>query len=119
MVEKVKEEMKQIAADANKRKMEETKLEEEKKEIKEKNEKIQDQQKKLDKKKKERDDKSRERNRHKKFNAFLTSVITENQGETKDYQDIEELQNRFRLLRQENLKLEMAKEKVSRAIERL
>jgi len=119
MVQKVKEEMSQIAVDANKRKMEETKLEEVKKEIEDKKELMKKYQSKLDKKKKERDEKSIERNRHKKFHTFLTSVISEKDGENKDYQDIEELQNRFHLLRKENTKLEGAKEKVSKEIERL
>ena len=70
MVQKVKEEMSQIAVDANKRKMEETKLEEVKKEIEDKKELMKKYQSKLDKKKKERDEKSIERNRHKKFHTF-------------------------------------------------
>ena len=111
--------MSQIAVDANKRKMEETKLEEVKKEIEEKKANIKKYQEKLDLKRRDRDQKSKERNRHKKFHTFLTSVISEKDGETKDYQDIEELQNRFHLLRQENMKLEAAKEKVSKEIERV
>ena len=71
--------------------MEETKLEEVKKEIEEKKVAIKKYQDKLDKKIKDRDEKSIERNRHKKFHTFLTSVISEKDGESKDYQDIEEL----------------------------
>lgn len=71
--------------------MEETKLEEVKKEIEEKKANIKKYQAKLDMRKKERDEKSFERNRHKKFHTFLTSVISEKDGESKDYQDIEEL----------------------------
>ena len=43
--------------------------------------------------------------KHKKFNEFLESVVNDKNGDNKEFEDIEALQNRFRNLKNENKKL--------------
>jgi hypothetical protein len=60
--------------------------------------------KKLEAKRAKLQEKREELERHKKFNKFLEDVVNDS-GDNKEFQDIDELQNRFKNLKSENMKL--------------
>lgn len=43
--------------------------------------------------------------KHKVFNKFLEKVVNDKEGEDKEFEDIDALQNRFKNLKNENKKL--------------
>ena len=107
MIDKVKDQISVITQNANKRKIEEAKLEQEKQTIEQKKVQIGDLEKKLDAKKDKLQEKREELEKHRKFNEFLESVVNDKNGtgDNKEFDDIEALQNRFKNLKSENEKL--------------
>ena len=109
MIDKVKDQISVITQNANKRKIEEAKLEQEKLAIEQKKSQIGDLEKKLEVKRKKLSEKKDELEKHKKFNEFLESVVNDKGGTAgdgnKEFEDIEALQNRFKNLKSENEKL--------------
>jgi chromosome segregation ATPase len=93
-----------ITQNANKRKVEEAKLEQERAAIEQKKAQIVELERKLEAKRSKLQEKRTELERHKKFNKFLEDVVNDS-GDNKEFQDIDELQNRFKNLKSENQKL--------------
>jgi hypothetical protein len=60
---------------------------------------------KLENKKMKLMEKREELDKHKVFNKFLEKVVNDKDGENKEFDDIDALQNRFRNLKNENKKL--------------
>lgn len=104
MINYVREQISVITQNANKRKNEEQKLEDEKKNILSKKATIEDLERVLEKKKQLLQERRHELDKHKKFNKFLEEVVNDS-GENKEFDDIEDLQNRFKNLKNENAKL--------------
>ncbi len=105
MIETVKNEIQTITINANKRKNEEQKLENEKNAIEEKKSKINELTDKLNEQRKKLEHRKEDLKRHQQYNDFLEKVVGDKNGENKEFQDIEELQNRFKNLKNENKKL--------------
>ncbi|CDW75696.1 gtp-binding protein [Stylonychia lemnae] len=104
MINYVRDQISVITQNANKRKNEEAKLEQEKAAIEQKKAQIVELEKKLEVKKTKLGEKREELERHRKFNKFLEDVVNES-GDNKEFQDIDDLQNRFKNLKSENQKL--------------
>lgn len=106
MINHVREQISVITTNVNKRRSEETKLETEKGAIEEKKQRIQVLDKKLELKKMKLREKKDELAKHKKFNEFLEAVVQDkSNGENKEFEDIQGLQDRFQNLKNENRKL--------------
>lgn len=84
---------------------EEKKLETEKNAIDEKKMKIKELTEKLNEQRRKLENRKEDLKRHQQYNDFLEKVVGDKNGENKEFQDIEELQNRFKNLKNENEKL--------------
>ena len=73
--------------------------------------------KKLEAKKRKLGEKRAEVEEHKKFNDFLEQVVNDKNGDNKEFEDIEALQNRFKNLKSENEKLMKRKQAINREME--
>ena len=102
MIKQVKDSISVITTNANKRKIEEAKLEQEKQAIDQKKQQIMELEKKLEAKRKKLGEKRDELEKHKKFNEFLESVVYDKNDDNREFEDIEKLQDRFKNLRREN-----------------
>lgn len=102
MIKQVKDSISVITTNANKRKIEEAKLEQEKQAIEQKKQQIQELEKKLEAKRKKLSEKKDELDKHKKFNEFLEAVVYDKNDDNREFEDIEKLQDRFKNLRREN-----------------
>ena len=60
---------------------------------------------KREKKKKKLEIRRMELEKHKKFNEFLESIVNDKNSDTKEFEQIADLENRFHNLKQENKKL--------------
>ena len=105
MINQVRNRINDITMNATKRKNEEKKLNQEKDQIDEKKVEIERLKTKLDNKKRKLNEKKHELKMHEKFNLFLEQVVNEKDGQNKEFENIEALQNRFKNLKNENKKL--------------
>jgi len=88
-----------------KRKNEEEKLAKEKAEIEKKKREIEELQKKLQEKENMLQEKEEDLQRHKIFSTFLESVVQDKSGDKEGFSEIEDLQKRFKSLKNENKQL--------------
>ena len=113
MINKVKREIETITNQYNMKQQEEAKLENEHRIIKEKQEQIKDLQVKLQETKDNLRRKEEEKRQLEKFNNFLELIVQDKSGQggssgsgqEREFPTIEELQNRFKNLKNENDKL--------------
>lgn len=101
MIKQVKDSMGTIIQNANKRKLEEAKREKEKQKEIENTAKIKELQKELDKKRMEYDAKKKQLEKYKKYTEFLEEVVNSD-NDNREFQDIESLKDRFKILRKEH-----------------
>ena len=88
-----------------KRKNEEEKLTKERAEIEKKKREIHDLEKVLHQKQLQLQEKESDLKRHRIFSTFLESVVQDKSGDKEGFNDIEDLQNRFKSLKNENKQL--------------
>ena len=95
-----------LTANGQKRQQEENKLHREEMEIESKQRLIKELQEKLAKKEQDLEQKKEDYDRHKIFSKFLNDVVQDTGGENEGFEGIEELQARFKSLKNENKNLQ-------------
>lgn len=132
MINNVKKQIGKITSQYNAKQAEEAKLENEKRIIGEKQSQIEDLKLKLQDTKENLRRKQEEQRQLQKFNEFLESIVQDKSGgnggagqggagsgsgETREFEDIEALQNRFKNLKTENEKLMKRKQAINKEME--